>query len=57
MMTGAWSDTIATGMKIVKAIPATIETDTTNGSLLDLRPCRHDSRAGERERAMSGVAL
>jgi len=32
------SDAMATGMKTRKGLPATIEADATNGSLLDLRP-------------------
>jgi hypothetical protein len=32
------SDAMATGMKTGNGLPATIEADATNGSLLDLRP-------------------
>jgi len=57
MAVGLRSGKIASGNETVKSIPATIKADTTDGSLLDLRPYRHDSRAGGRGRAMNGAAL
>jgi hypothetical protein len=47
MIANERSGTIATGMKIIAGKPATIEAIAMDGSLLDLRPCRHFSaRAG-----------
>jgi hypothetical protein len=57
MITDMRSSPIAAGMNAMKASPAAIEVITTNDSLLDLRPSRHDCRAGERAGAMNGAAL
>ena len=51
------SDAMATGMKTGNGLPATIEADATNGSLLDLRPLSARFPASGRQRAMSNTAL